>query len=299
MLLLQLTADGSRDDSFGIGGITLQDAGASPAVNSAGVRASGRVVVAGSARVGGRKQVALFRFQADNAVMPVPTQGFVVDGRGGLSGFSAGCPAKPAAAVGNPSWPGRDLARGVAVMTGGRGLVLESSGALHPFRFGDGSVTGLTVTGNAIWQTDMARGVAVVPEGTGGFVVDRSGALHAFSIGAGPKPAIPAGVTTWGTLDYARGIALLPSGVGGYVVDATGGLHRFGRAPKSTQGGPAWPGQDRARGVAIAPDGSGGWVLDSLGGLYPFGIGDNPRPTAAVGAPRWTVPTARGVAALP
>lgn len=101
------------------------------------------------------------------------------------------------------------------------------------------------------------------------------------------------------SFDYARGIALFPNGVGGYVVDATGGLHPFGGAPKRTKGGPAWPGQDRDRGVAIAPDGSGGWVLDSFGGLYPFGIGDNATPNGAGGGPRWTVPTARGVAALP
>jgi hypothetical protein len=87
--------------------------------------------------------------------------------------------------------------------------------------------------------------------------------------------------------------------VGGYELDKSGGLHAFGGAPNARAGAPAWPGQDRARGVTILPDGSGGWVVDSTGHLFPFGIGDNPAPVAPVGAPIWTVPTARGVAALP
>jgi uncharacterized delta-60 repeat protein len=299
VLLLRLNADGIRDDTFGIGGIALHDAGMAPVVGDAVVRMNGRVVVAGSARASGRRQVALIGYQSDTSTAPTPTQGFVLDARGGLSGFYAGCSARPGKAAGNTKWPGEDVARGVAVLTGGRGLVLENTGALHPFRFGDGSVSGLTVSGNAIWKSDMARGVAVVPEGTGGFVVDKYGVLHPFKVGAGPKPAMPIPAAVRWPNDYARGVALLPNGVGGYVLDATGGLHAFGGAPKSTRYGPAWPGQDRARGVAIAPDGSGGWIVDSLGAIYPFGIGANAKPVAAAGAPKWTTPTARGVAALP
>ncbi len=249
VLLLRLNPDGTRDDTFGVGGIALHDAGMAPVVNDAVVRSNGRVVVAGSTRVAGRKQVTLMRNQTDTSTSPTPTQGFVVDGKGGLSGFYAGCTARPATAAGNTKWPGKDVARGVAVMTGGRGLVLENTGALHPFKFGDGSETGLTVRGNAIWKSDMARGVAVVPEGTGGYVVDKYGVLHAFKIGAGPKPPMPSPAAIKWKTDTARGIALLPNGVGGYTLDANGGLHAFGGAPKTTKWGPAWPGQDRARGV--------------------------------------------------
>ena len=124
-------------------------------------------------------------------------------------------------------------------MPGGRGLVLEGTGALHPFSFGDGSVTGLTVKGNAVWNRDMARGVAIVPEGTGGYVVDQTGALHTFRIGAGPKPAIPTGVTVWPGRDFARGIALLPNGMGGYTLDAAVACTRS--AGRRTR----WPGHLR------------------------------------------------------
>ncbi len=299
VVLLRFNADGTRDDTFGITGVSYQDAGSSPVVGDAVLRSNGRALVVGSLRVGGRDQLALLRYQTDAATDPRPAQGFVLDGTGGLSGVSAGCSAKPAAAAGLTRWTGKDVARGVAVMPGGRGLVLEGTGALHPFSFGDGSVTGLTVKGNAVWNRDMARGVAIVPEGTGGYVVDQTGALHAFRIGAGPKPAIPTGVTVWPGRDFARGIALLPNGMGGYTLDAAGGLHPFGGAANARAGAPSWPGQDKARGVTILPDGSGGWVVDSLGHLYPFGIGDNPKPVAPVGAPTWTVATARGVAALP
>jgi uncharacterized delta-60 repeat protein len=300
VVLLQLNSDGTRDASFGIGGISLLDAGTYPVANDAARRADGRVLVAGSLRVAGRPRLALFRYQTDAATAARPAQGFVVDGTGALHGFAAGCTAKPATPGGNTKWPGKDTARGVALLTGGRGIVLEADGDLHPFRFGDGSVTNLAVSGNTRWPgKDSARGIAVVPEGTGGYVVNREGGLSAFRIGTGSRPPIPTGLTKWPGKDFARGVALLPNGEGGYVLDANGGLHPFGGAPKARAGAPSWPGQDRARGVAIAPDGSGGWVLDSLGNLYAFGIGTNPKPPAATGNPVWPGPIARGVAALP
>jgi uncharacterized delta-60 repeat protein len=300
VVLLQLNADGTRDASFGIGGISLVDAGTYPVANDAAVRADGRVLVAGSVRVSGRPRLALFRFQGDTATAARPAQGFVVDGSGALHGFAAGCSTKPATPGGNTKWPGKDTARGVALLTGGRGLVVEGDGDLHPFRFGDGSVANLAVSGNTRWPgKDMARGVAVVPEGTGGYVVNKSGDVSAFRIGTGTRPPIPTGLTKWPGKDFARGIAVLPNGDGGYVLDANGGLHPFGGAPQARAGAPSWPGQDRARGVAIAPDGSGGWVLDSLGHLYAFGIGTNAKPPATTGNPVWPGPVARGVAALP
>jgi uncharacterized delta-60 repeat protein len=300
VVLLQLNADGTRDASFGIGGISLVDAGTSPVTNDAAGRADGRVLVAGSLRVSGRPRLALFRFQNDASTAPRPAQGFVVDGVGALHGFAAGCTTRPATPGGNTTWPGKDTARGVALLPGGRGLVVEGDGDLHPFRFGDGSVANLAVSGNTKWPgQDNARGVAIVPEGTGGYVVNRSGDVSAFRIGTGTRPPVPTGLTKWPGRDFARGIAVLPNGEGGYVLDANGGLHPFGGAPQARAGAPSWPGQDRARGVAIAPDGSGGWVLDSLGNLYAFGIGTNAKPPAATGNAVWPGPIARGVAALP
>jgi uncharacterized delta-60 repeat protein len=298
VVLLQLNADGTRDPAFGIGGVSLLDAGTFPIANDAARRADGRMLVAGSLRVSGRPRLALFRYQGDASTAARPTQGFVVDGTGALHGFMSGCSTKPATPGGNTKWPGKDTARGVALLTGGRGIVVEADGDLHPFRFGDGSVTNLQVSGNTTWPgKDTARGIAIVPEGTGGYVVSKTGSVSAFRIGTGTRPPIPTGLTKW-TKDFARGIALLPNGEGGYTLDANGGLHPFGGAPQA-RGGPAWPGVDRARGVAIAPDGSGGWVLDSLGNLHPFGIGTNAKPAGTTGNPVWPGPIARGVAALP
>ncbi len=301
ILLLRLESDGTRDQSFGIGGVSLTDAGARPIAGDLAVRADGRVLVVGSLHTGGARQLALLRFQGDTATAPRPAQGYVIDGYGAPFGFSAGCAAKPPRATGSPYWSGWDIVRGIAVLPGGRGLVVDGFGGLHPFKLGDGSTAGLATSGARFWAgQDMARGVAVVPEGTGGYVVDRSGGLHPFRIGSGARPKIPAGVPSWPGRDFARGVALLPNGAGGYVLDAAGGLHPFGGAPAAGAGAPSWTGQDMARGVTIAPDGSGGWVVDAYGGMHPFGIGANAKPPTAVGGPAWPgFKIARGVAALP
>jgi uncharacterized delta-60 repeat protein len=300
VLVLRLESDGLRDQSFGIGGVSLSDAGSRPIAGDLVVRSDGRVIVVGSLHTGGARQLALLRFQGDAATAPRPAQGYVVDGYGSPLGFSAGCAAKPPRPTGSPHWAGWDIVRGIAVLPGGRGLVVDGFGGLHGFRFGDGSMAGLQISGNATWANqDMARGVAVVPEGTGGFVVDRTGHLHPFKLGSGSKPKIPSGVPSWPGQDFARGVALLPNGAGGYVLDAAGGLHPFGGAPAAGAGVPSWPGQDVARGVTVAPDGSGGWVVDAYGGMHAFGIGGNTKPPTAVGGPYWAgVKIARGVAAL-
>jgi uncharacterized delta-60 repeat protein len=301
LLVLRLSVDGSRDQSFGIGGVSLTDAGSRPLAGDLVVRPDGRVVVVGSLHSGGARQLALVRFQGDTATAPRPAQGYVVDGYGGPLGFSAACSSKPPRPAGNPYWPGWDIVRGIAVLPGGRGIEVDGFGGLHSFRFGDGYSAPLPMSGNAFWANqDVARGVAVVPEGTGGFVLHRSGGLHAFRIGSAAKPKVPTGLPSWPGQDFARGLALLPNGAGGYVLDATGRLHPFGGAPAAGVGVPSWPGQDVARGVAIAPDGSGGWIVDAYGGMHAFGIGGNPKPPAAVGGPVWPgFKIARGVAALP
>jgi uncharacterized delta-60 repeat protein len=301
VLLLRLNDDGTRDQSYGIGGVSLADAGARPVAGDLVVRSDGRVVVAGSLHTGGMRVLALLRYQGDTATAPRPTQGYVIDAHGAPHAFTAGCATKPPRPVGFPRWPGVDVARGVALLPGGRGLVVDPSGLLYGFRVGDGSASGWPVTGNTKWPgQDVARGVAVVPEGTGGYVVHRNGRLYAFRIGGGPKPAVPSGTPVWLGQDFARGVALLPNGAGGYVLDASGGLHPFGGAPAASRRSPSWPGQDVARGVTIAPDGSGGWIVDAYGRLHAFGIGGNAKPPTPTNGPAWPgVKTARGVAALP
>ncbi len=300
IVLVRLGDDGTPDDGFGVGGVSISDAGRRSTVAGVVVPTDGRPFALGSVRRGTRDVVGAFRFQDDASTLGVPTRGVVLDGFGGLHGWSAGCNSQPSGFVGAPYWSGQDLTRGVAILPGSAGVVVDAYGGLHGFTFADGPAAPPKFTGGPYWLGwDIARGVAVVPEGTGGFVLDGFGGLHPFSVGGAPAPAVPAGVVSFGGLDLARGIALMPDR-GGYVVDATGGIHPFGGAPAVTPGGPSWPGQDVARGIALAADGNGGWILDKFGGLHPFGTAGDDPPAAAVGGAYWPgFAIARGVGALP
>ena len=225
--------------------------------------------------------------------LPAAAEGYVVDAAGGLHPFDGAAPT-----AGSGWWPGRDLARGVALDDAGPGgWVLDAAGGLHPFG-------GAPAVAGTLWRPgeDVARGVVVDVEGPGGWVVDVDGGLHPFG-GAAPLPATGArsvrGITLddggpggwvlaghgglyafggahlertdrFGDRDLARGVVAADDGPGGWVVDAFGGLHAFGGAPAVTGTG-WWPGRDLARAVVVDEDGPGGWVLDAFGGLHPFG----------------------------
>ena len=62
---------------------------------------------------------------------------------------------------------------------------------------------------------DIARGAAVLPNGTGGYILDAFGALHPFSIGAGPLPPAVVDGPYWLGQDIAQGLAIRPDGSGG------------------------------------------------------------------------------------
>ena len=157
--------------------------------------------------------------------------------------------------------------------------------------------------GAPVWTEDVARGIAVLPDRTGGYVVDAAGGIHPFRIGSGAAPPIVTGGPSWPGQDRARGIALMPDGSGGYVVDANGDLFPF----QVGTGGPATPavatpyapGATGAavRGVAIQPNGAAGFVMDALGGMHPFPIAGGV-PLALSGVPAWpvTTPLARNLA---
>ena len=299
IVLARLGDDGTPDDGFGVSGVSVVDAGRRSAVNAVVAPPDGRILAIGSVRQAGLDVVGLFRFQPDSSTSGVPTQGVVVDGFGGLHGWSADCQAAPTGFVGGGYWPGWDIVRGVASLPGSSGVIADAYGGVHGFSFGDGILP--KVVGGPYWSgQDIVRGITTVPEGTGGFVLDLSGGLHPFSVNGGPTPVAPAGAPYWPGLDVARGVALTPDGTGGYMVDVAGGVHAFGDAPAPNSTALLWPGQDVARGITLAPDGSGGWILDYFGGLHRFGTGGDGRPSAAVGAPYWAgFPIARGVAALP
>jgi uncharacterized protein YvpB len=151
-------------------------------------------------------------------------------------------------------------------VTGPRGGVwLDGWGVLHEF----GGLQ-LNSTGLAYWPGwDIARGVAVMPDGQGGWTLDGWGGIHPF--GDAPHPAVG---QYWRGWDIARAIVMNPDGRSGYVLDGWGGIHPVGGAP-ALNGYAYWKDFDVARGLAIhynnngTPD--GGWTLDAYGGMHPFG----------------------------
>jgi DNA-binding beta-propeller fold protein YncE len=182
--------------------------------------------------------------------------GFALDGYGGVHPWGSAAPLAQAV-----SWPGWDIARGVAVQPGGTGgYVLDGWGGIH--RFGGAPMLDAT----ASWPgRDIARGIALRPDGLSGYVLDGWGGVHPF----GGAPAV-ATTASWPGWDIARSITLRPDGVSGYVLDGWGGVHPFGGAPVLATT-TSWPGWDIARGLALRPDGRSGWVVDGWNGIHPFG----------------------------
>jgi glucose/arabinose dehydrogenase len=140
-----------------------------------------------------------------------------------------------------------------------KGYLLDGFGGLH-------AVNGAApATGGATFSFDIARAVALAPDGQSGYVLDGFGGLHGFN--AAPPVA---GTPYFAGRDLARDLVLTGAGQG-YVLDAYGGIHRFGGAP-DLGAGPYFPGFDIARRLALVP-GHPRWayVLDGYGGVHAIG----------------------------
>jgi uncharacterized delta-60 repeat protein len=300
LVLARFDDDGSPDPDFGIDGATVSDVGRRSRIAGAVAPVGQRPVAVGSVRRGSLDVASVFRYQDDASVASIPTQGLTVDAFGGVHPWSVGCLGGPTGVTGNPYWPGWDIVRGAAALSGSRGIEVDAFGAVHGFTWGDGTGQTPVAHGTPYWPGwDIVRGVAVLPDGSGGYELDGFGGLHPFSIGSGATPKVPKGTPYWAGFDIARGLALMPDGTGGYLVDGSGNTYPFGGAPAVNAGSPTWPGQDMVRAIVIAPDGSGGWLLDRFGGMHPFGTGGDAPPTGVTGAPSWATALARGAAALP
>ena len=169
-----------------------------------------------------------------------------------------------------PVSPAARAAYDGAVNAGG-GVVLDGWGGVHVF--GGAQVN---ISGYPFWPNwDIARAVAVRPDGSGGWTLDGLGGIHAF--GAAPTAISPA---YWGNWDIARAMVMTsrgadgqPDGRQGYLLDGYGGLHQWGGAPALT----GWPytGTDIWRGVEIHYDATGvpdgGWEMDRWGHITAFG----------------------------
>lgn len=148
----------------------------------------------------------------------------------------------------------------------GRAIAANPNGGYYTLS-GDGTVKafgGAPNYGSPRFDFDIARDIAVMPDGHGYAVLDGYGAMHyygsAVTLGrfAGPY---------WPGWDIARSVAITPSGNGFVILDGFGGLHTAGDAP-AVGGAPYWPNWDIARSIAIRFDNQGYWVLDGYGGIH-------------------------------
>jgi uncharacterized protein YvpB len=190
-----------------------------------------------------------------------------------------GMSAPAAASAGGPAGaaPVRPSMLGAAASAVSGGVVLDGNGVLHPF--GAASVAAGSAPQWPGWN--IARAVALLPDGTGGWTLDGFGGVHnwgsAPSIDAPTYSSDPGARASayWLNWDIARALVILPDHVSGYELDGYGGMHPFG--PEATDFGQPvyWSGWDIARGLDISVNGAGvatgGVILDGYGGLHTFG----------------------------
>ena len=128
--------------------------------------------------------------------------GYVLDTRGVIRTFSQG--VNPPAAKDGPSWPGQDMARGIATLPDGSGgYVVDKTGKLYPFRTGSSPAAAgdePRSCGRArTWRTASRSS----PTGPAAYVLGRNGSLTPFAIGGNPKPPAATDGPSWPGLDMA------------------------------------------------------------------------------------------------
>src|SRR4029077_8426036 len=153
------------------------------------------------------------------------------------------------------------------------------------------------LTTSAAWPNrDIAYGLALFADASGGYVMDGWGLLH--PVGTAPK--VDSGVY-WPNWIGARAVVMAPWATAaepaGYLLDADGGVHAFGGAP-AVSGFAAFPSAGIARALVLLPFSTPssvmGYTLDGYGGVHPFG---GARPVE--GAARVSGDVARGLVLTP
>jgi hypothetical protein len=167
----------------------------------------------------------------------------------------------------------------VDIATAGRAIGKRAQGGYYVLN-GNGRVTagGGAPGGNGpLFGWDIARDIAVMPDGGGYVVLDGWGGVHPF----GTAAALPIGQLRayWSGWDIARRVAITSTGRGVAVLDGWGGIHGAGDAPTMVRSW--WHGWDIARGLAFSRDNKGTYVLDGWGGVHTAGN------AVFAGAPYW------------
>ena len=217
-----------------------------------------------------------WRIANSAAMLPDASGGYVLDGFGALHPFAVGSNPMPANVAGEPYWQGWNIARDVVLLpsstaTQAQGYTLDGFGGVHAF----GGAPPPRMT--AYWNSDVARRLSLLSDGSGGYVLDAFGGVHPFAVGTNAMPAAEA-PPTWPGWPIARDLAMVPlsnsAGPAGLTLDGFGGPHAFGDAgpPK---GYAYWQGWDIARAIRLSSASFAGvpqgWVLDGLGGVHQFG----------------------------
>ena len=208
------------------------------------------------------------------ARVPGHDGGYVVEGSGALHPFGGAVPVTAGA-----TWPGLDIARGVAVRADGAGgYTVDEWGGVHPF----GNAPAPQDAVRWVGGPDIARGIVLRSDGSSGYVLLSNGGLRPF--GGAPRLDISGSgySTTW-----MVGVALRSNGTSGWEVDRHGILHAFGGAPgvATAAGSRFIPGGALPSTGIIAADDGGGWVVTESGRLVPFGDAPAAPTPSGVAAP--------------
>jgi hypothetical protein len=230
------------------------------------------------------------------AVYTPNTNGFILDGWGGLHPWSHGNALKPPRPRTAPYWPGWNIARGIAANQPAMSCVVEVDGwgGIHQL---DWPVSPATVVGAPYWPTwDIARDVILMPDCSGGYVLDGWGAMHPFGLGHAPPPPITTG-PYWRGWDVARGAVMLVDGTGGYIFDAWGGAHAFALPnnplPAAIGKTLYTPGIDHVRGATL-DNRFGVLTVSSSGGTAGGGINGTVPPSNPLGT-TLSIPIVEGI----
>ncbi len=157
-----------------------------------------------------------------------------------------------------PKPPPPPKARAVRAAPGGGYYVLRGNGTVE-------ARGGATYYGSPKFGFDIARDLALMPDGKGYVVLDGFGGLWRYG---SARSGAMAYIQPWYVrgFDIANSLAITPDGQGVAVLDGWGVVHSRGTAPILTAG-PFWPGYDIARAIDLTDDG-GVYILDGWGGVH-------------------------------